>query len=92
MMTVNASKTVEHMNGMIDSAMETIELGEIQLTPGQTMLVRAELLNMFVAGYVRRQDEQREASKALSESISGLKSTLEELVNSTEARAGQKGS
>jgi len=78
-MSPQTLKTAEHMNGMIESAMETIELGEIQLTPGQTMLVRAELLNMFVAGYARRQEEQREASKALSESISALKVTIEEL-------------
>lgn len=82
MTSINALETVEHMDGMIDSAMESIDLAKMNLTPAQIMLIRSEMVNMFVGGYVRRQEEARKANQELNKSISDMKETIEELAQS----------
>lgn len=77
------SATTNHMLESIQSSLEMMEHLKEKLSENDFILIASEMKCQYIAGYVRRQDEQRIAhaafQKELQNGIAKIKESLDEM-------------
>lgn len=75
--------TLNHMTDSIKGSVELIEHLANKLTENDLILIGMEFRNQYLAGYSRRQEEQRAAhlafQKELSDGLAHIKASLKEM-------------